>query len=537
MAYDIARLEQALINADKAGDADAARVFAAEIRKMRGQQAQSQGNQSSLEWSDVPAKALSNIPRSAGEFAGNIWNAVSSPVETGKALTNVFVGGVQNVLPEWMQAASAEDQRKMASSVGKFFTDRYGSMEGLKQTIANDPVGLLADASTVLSGGGALAAKLPGMAGKIGGAVSTAGKAIDPLSLAMKAAKPVAKVGGNIAAHTIGGIGTHTGGQSIKSAAKAGYMGGQHADDFINNLRGNVPSEEVVSDAKRALSAIAKERGSAYRSGMTKVASDPTVLDFSLIEKAVRDSVKMGTFKGKSISRSTTGTLKNIMDIVDDWKTSNPAEFHTPEGLDALKKAIGDIRDSTEFSTPSRAVADNVYNAVKNQIVKQAPEYGKVMKGYEAATKQVRELEKGLSLGKKASTDTALRKLQSVMRNNANTNYGNRVKMAETLEKAGAGTLMDQLAGQSLSSWTPRGLGPLQAGTTAVAGFGLNPAIFAMLPFQSPRLMGEAAYYAGKAAKPAMAAGRVASRVAPSAFQAGRIEDILKEMQNQGLLE
>src|SRR4030066_1359166 len=37
MAYDLARLEQALVNADKAGDTEAAKTFAAEIRKQRGQ--------------------------------------------------------------------------------------------------------------------------------------------------------------------------------------------------------------------------------------------------------------------------------------------------------------------------------------------------------------------------------------------------------------------------------------------------------------------------------------------------------------------
>ena len=37
MAYDQARLEQALINADKAGDVEAAKMLAAEIRNMRAQ--------------------------------------------------------------------------------------------------------------------------------------------------------------------------------------------------------------------------------------------------------------------------------------------------------------------------------------------------------------------------------------------------------------------------------------------------------------------------------------------------------------------
>jgi hypothetical protein len=57
---------------------------------------------------------------------------------------------------------------------------------------------------------------------------------------------------------------------------------------------------------------------------------------------------------------------------------------------------------------------------------------------------------------------------------------------------------MPQLAGQALSSAAPRGLqgiGSAVAGaTTAFA----NPAYLAALPLTSPRIVGEAAYYAGK---------------------------------------
>lgn len=48
------------------------------------------------------------------------------------------------------------------------------------------------------------------------------------------------------------------------------------------------------------------------------------------------------------------------------------------------------------------------------------------MKNYENASNLIREIEKTLSLNPKASIDTALRKLQSVMRDNVNTNYGKR---------------------------------------------------------------------------------------------------------------
>lgn len=503
------------------------------LRKLkRLQELESRAGQSQTEndlpWSEVPGQAISNIPKSAGEFANNIYQAVRHPIDTASNLKDVFVGGVQNAIPEWLQSESARPQRESASAVGTFFKDRYGSEEGLKKTIANDPVGLLSDLSAVATGGGALAAKLPGIAGKAGKVASTVGRTIDPLSLAARAAKPVASAAGRGAANIIGGIGTHTGGEGLQTAAKAGFSGGKRGSDFLDNISGNVSAEDVVSDARRAVSNLAKERSTSYRAGMSGVSADKSVLDFSPIEQAVQDASKMGSFKGKSISRSTTGTLKQITDIVDDWKSGNPADFHTPEGLDALKKAIGDIRDSTEFRTPSRVLADSVYNAVKSQINKQAPQYAKVMEGYGKASKQIKELEKGLSLGEKASTDTALRKLQSVMRNNANTNYGNRVNMAQTLKEAGADTLMEKLAGQSLSSWTPRGLGSLAASGAAVTGGALlNPALLAALVPMSPKAMGYGAYASGKVAKPLSVAGKAASPYAAPAFQAGRLQEIL----------
>lgn len=503
-------------------------------------------NNEGISWSDVPGKAISNIPKSGAEFAGNIYQAVRHPIDTASNILDVAAGGLRKAMPQSVvnfmdsidpNAASGMEAQKKAEAVGGFFKDRYGSEEGIKQTISNDPVGLLSDLAAVASGGGAIASKVPGMVGKAGRSASSIGRAIDPLNMAVKGISPIASASGRGLANIIGGIGTHTGGQSLQTAAKAGFSGGQNATDFLDNLRGNVSAEEVVSDAKRAVGAMAKERGNIYKAGMSGVKSDKTILDFTPIEQAVQDAAKMGTYKGKSISRSTTGTLKQITDIIDDWKSGNPAEFHTTEGLDALKKAIGDIRDSTEFRTPSRLVSDNVYNAIKTQITKQAPEYGNVMKGYEKASKQIRDIEKGLSLGDRVATDTALRKLQSVMRNNANTNYGNRLNMAHMLQSSGANTLMDKLAGQSLSAWTPRGLGALQAGSTAAASAAIsNPWVLAAIIPQSPRLMGEAAYYSGKAAKPISKAGKAALPYMNPAFQSGRIEDILQEMQQQGLL-
>jgi hypothetical protein len=182
---------------------------------------------------------------------------------------------------------------------------------------------------------------------------------------------------------------------------------------------------------------------------------------------------------------------------VGQWKSLDPADFHTPEGLDALKQAISDIRDTTQLGTAARKAADTAYNAVKGEITKQAPTYAKVMKDYSEATELVKEIERSLVGNQKTAADTAMRKLQSLMRNNVNTNYGNRLDLARQLEANGA-DILPAVAGQSMSSVTPRGLQGLSA--TGLAGAGMltsNPLALAMLPMTSPRLVGEAAYGLG----------------------------------------
>jgi hypothetical protein len=340
--------------------------------------------------------------------------------------------------------------------------------------------------------GGGVAAGLAGedisTGAAIGGALPPAVKAAGMVGSGLRAAGE----------HILGKM-TGTSAETLREAFKAGKTG---AVDFLKNMRGQVPFDDIVSSAKEGLRNMRQERGQAYRSGMFDIKADKSVLDMVPIEKAVQDIKASGLFKGKVINQKAGGTIDEISTIVDDWAKSPATEFHTPEGLDALKQAIGDIRDSTEFSTPARRAADSVYNAVKSQIEKQAPKYSEVMKDYAEASQTIKEIEKALSLGSKASKDTAMRKLQSLMRNNANTNYGNRLDLAKTLESQGGVSLNPAIAGQALSSWTPRGLqGMMTGGAAPIMALMGNPASgVALAAGSSPRLVGEMAYGAGRMA-------------------------------------
>lgn len=510
--------------------------------------------QKPLSWSDVPGQAVRNVGPSAIEFGKSIIAPVSDVAEYGARgidwaaqklgatprepqptpTVENFANIGKGILEKTGMKESAGNEQ-YADAVGKFFMDRYGSAEGIKRTLATDPVGAAADISTVLSGGSALAARAPGVVGKVGRVAGTIGELTNPLTPVSRGVGAVAGAAGKAATGIIGGLGTGTGGEAIRVAAKAGYEGGAAAKAFRDNIRGASTMEETVSAAREGITNLRKERGAAYTSGMVPVANDATILNFNEIDAALGNAVKV--YKGQSISPSVEAVRNKMWDAVDKWKNLPASEFHTAEGFDALKQLLYDISKEAEYGTPARLTADKIYNATKDTIQKQVPEYAKVMEGYEKASKQIKEIERSLVGKPSAAIETSLRKLQSVLRNNVSTAYGGRKELADYLIKAGAPHLMERLAGQALQPGLPRGMtrfvaqiGAEVAGLLGITAGGLGlPAMAgaaATLPFMSPRLVGEAAYYAGRTASPLKQLGRLPlpprSAVLP-AYQTSRL--------------
>lgn len=463
-----------------------------------------------MAWGDVATGAGKNAIPSTINLAKGVVSAVASPIETTKNVVSLASGGILNSLPDSAvnfinkTVADPEQSNKdmaLASALGNMYKKKYGTMEGFKEALSSDPVGIIADVATALTAGGGAASKIPAL-NKAGSMATKAGIAIDPLANALKLSGKGITLAGTGVANLIGDFGSNIGGKNIQNASIAGLSGGTKSAEFLDNMRGNVPMESVLMEAKDALSNIRKSRSDRYKENISKVSSDKTVLDFKPIDDALSDAFGISKFKGKSINRSTETVQNKILDVVNEWKGEKKTDFHTAEGLDALKQTIGDIRDSTDFGTPSRVVADRVYNAVKGQIVKQAPDYANVMKDYETASGLIKEIEKSLSLGNKASADTAMRKLQSLTRNNVSTNYGNRVELAKELESSGAENLLSNLSAQSLNTLAPRGLGRLVAGGIGAGGLAtLNPIAIPLLASQSPRIVGESAFKAGQLAR------------------------------------
>jgi hypothetical protein len=451
-----------------------------------------------LSGEEVLTGAVTNFPSSVGSMLGDIYQAVTSPIQTTKAVLDLGAGILQNALPERLVKAVGEDKasRDLASKVGQHYVERYGSVEGAKRALATDPAGVMADLSTVLTGG----AMLPTRAAP---ALATAARAVDPLMLSARAVGKTADVTGK-ALKPLLGMQTGAGSDAIGQAYQAGRTGGETADVFKANLRGEVPQTEVLDAAKQNLAEMAIQRQNAYRTEMASISKDKTVLSFDGIDKAIDNAMNKTTYKGKIVNEKAFDRLASARAEIDAWKQLDPVEFHTPEGLDKLKQKVGAILEDIPFEQKTALTAVNeVYNGIKNEIKKQAPTYAKTMQAYSEATDLIREIERTLSQGKNASVDTQMRKLQSVMRNNVNTNYGQRMSLVKQLEEAGGREMMPALAGQALSNYAPRGLqGASSVPTALLAGslFG-TPLAAASLATSSPRLMGEAAYGAGRVAK------------------------------------
>jgi hypothetical protein len=484
---------------------------------------------SSMGVGEVASRAISNIPSSFGSLVGNVVEAVTSPVQTAKSVLDLGAGILQNVLPESLVQAVGEDKasREVASKVGQFYADRYGSVEGAKRAIAEDPVGVLADVSTVLTGG-ALATPRA-----VSQPLARAASAIDPLAIAGRGVLKATELGGRGVANVLG-LTTGAGKESIAKAFEAGQRGGEAAEQFRANISGRADPTEVLSLAKANLDEMNRLKQTEYRSGMVNIKKDKTVLDFADIDKALENAFNRVTYKGQVKNAKAAERITEVQQDVAQWKALDPNEFHTPEGLDALKQKIGDTLESVPFEQKTaRASIGEIYNSVKSSIQKQAPTYANTMREYSVASEQIREIERALSLGKGASVDTAMRKLQSLMRNNVQTNYGSRTKLAQQLEKAGGQEFMPGLAGQALSSVTPRGLQTATAIPTGALAYGIGglPSAGLSLLAASPRAVGEAAYGAGALGRGIGGVTRRAPfiidpRTFNALFQAGQIQGL-----------
>ena len=482
----------------------------------------------------IPFSTMKMLANAPGSFykntIGGLVEALSSPVQTARGIADVAAGGFYNAMPAVVQRGinaievNPEAQQRAiqtANVVGQELVKPYSSTQGFKQTVEEDPFRILSDVSMLAGGAGAglKAANIGAKTAQAGNVLSAASNVLNPVTQAIAATKLVGKgaeaIGkGYLAAKS--GVGM----EPINQAIKAGTEGNQ---TFLENMRDKVPSLQVLDDAKSNLAQMNADKMKDYRSGMVNIKNDKTVLDFTGIDNALKNAESMAYYKGKIKDQTAANVLEDMKKKVADWKNSNPADYHTPEGMDALKQTLYESfgKLAREEKT-AYAAGKQVYDSVKSEIGRQAPTYAQVMKGYSESSDLINEIERTLSLGDKASADTAMRKLQSLMRNNVNTNYGRRISLAQELSNAGGIDLMPALAGQAMNSELPRGFQGATNVPTAYMAYAAGgwPLAVADLFTSSPRVVGEAAYKYGQLANALSSPIQTAKNIGGAAYNA-----------------
>lgn len=472
------------------------------------------------------AQAASNIPESSAALLQGFVNLPASVQTLGQAAAAV-IGGDQN--------------DPTVKAITAMLEDRYGSLDALKRTAITDPVGIAGDLSMVLTAGGSAAARLPGMAGRIGEGVATAGRVLDPLSAAVglategapaafRAAQqraPNAMQGLGDLPSEIAGFPSGAGGAALREATGAGFERGvtgaptPRTEALTTEMRSPGESGQALLDAARGAVRNLRDQGSAnYNRLMQQFGQNPSPLDISTVQARVQQ-LKPRSYDTWSQRQGDRPPVHRAWEQMNDFVNEyagmaqqNP-NLLLPLEMDQFKQDLFDVgsRVGGAYDRDAARIASGAYNAVRQELVRHDPIYADAMREYETVAREAKDLEAtfGLSAprGKQPNVESVSRRLQAAMRNNANVGYGTREQQARRLNELDPDrTIIPTLAGSQLSSIKPRGLQSAVSAGLGGVGALLNPAALLAAPAFSPRVMGEAAYGAGRLAGTATRAGQ-----------------------------
>ena len=303
---------------------------------------------------------------------------------------------------------------------------------------------------------------------------------------------------------------TGTGSAAIEKAVM-GHPG------FKAALRGKIPGEQIVHEAREALNVLKSQRAAAYQKDLADLAQLQGRIDIKPLQDKTMDVLKRFVRVDKSTgtpdwSRSALGPeksegvrkIKQIVDTIKKWGTKEGDD--TVAGLDMLKRQLDDFYSE---SSNARAFVSTMRNEVKKQLVKEVPEYATMTKKYMEATNLIKDIEQGLMLRKHAMTgrmtaDMTLRRLTSTMKDN----FELRRELVEILGDKAATDITDKVAGHAMSSMIPRGItgSGLGLGMGAYAVY-VNPKFWPVLAASSPRVSAEFLMIFGKGLKETAWAG------------------------------
>lgn len=352
MAITEEQYRQAYQDYRDAGEFEKADKVAQQFRQMQEQQSVAE-TPVDYQLSESAKNFLPSLGRAASDFVAPLL----SPIDTAKNIGALAKSGAYNLAQEVQDIVNPDGERlpnqEMGEAVAGMLADRYGSLDALKTTAMEDPAGLLLDASSVLTGGGSLLAKAPGVVGKAGQQVSNIGQTIDPLTGLLKA--PAAAIEG-ITKQPVSGMlyqsamkpSTTLSPEKRKELLKAGLeLGATPQDKSVSKIQGQ---RAQLLDDIYDLESQAKATDVVDPQGLFKYVDDvkaehappiiDTVADLKAIDDVV-DTMQEAIFMngGNSLTAKDLARIKrDIYKKVDFNKSSKRGAYDLP--TDKTRKAI-----------------------------------------------------------------------------------------------------------------------------------------------------------------------------------------------------
>lgn len=526
--------------AHASGKAAAKPVAPAPQTQFQKASAPSAPNEPELSWGEATHDALKNALPSAEGALKSVATGIGGLFtgDTEKALGNVATGlysKAQGALGVQQDAAQKAKTEALVNALGNHYATVYGSPKGFKKALATDPASIAMDASVPLTLGGDALADAAGVTGRIASTASKVGSYMDPVQLALKVAKATT-VGAKVAGKNIPGIASIipvaqslSTGKSIDALTKAAQVETsgnpvlQHA--FQSHLNGSAPPTEIVDAAQGALDQIAKKRGADYVQNMTKITGgNLPPISWAPVNSALSDArsavriTDPTTGVSSVINEGADNALDDIQKKIDFYQAQPTGSvFGNLTGFDALKRSIGDIRNTYKNDPVAYQKATQMYNSVLGAIKDQHSDYSDAMKDYGDASDQLNQIRGTFGLKNGANDEMVLRRLLNTKTS------GNKQSLLAQLSEHDP-RIPYMLAGHELNPVLPGGLRQALNFAAAPVSFGVNPLLAAgQAAAASPRLMGSLNNLAGKGAN--LAGKALAPIPEKTAYYTGRADD------------
>ena len=457
---------------------------------------------------EVAQRAIRAFPGSAVSTAKSMIEPFypENLPQTAVNLGQLGYGAASKALGAFGYNESPEKKAKDEAAIDAViahYKQQYGSSEGFKKALAEDPVGVMADIGGVATGVG----RAPGLAGAIGRGVASATTL--PFTAPIGLAKTVAGV---VPSAALGALHTASGlsGETLQAARRSGQS---LNPAFWESASGAVTPQQVVADVRKTINDVVQERSENYLSGMADINARNDILPFNAIDNALLDARRRAYSgpAGVEMDPNAAAAILEATQKVNEFKRAaaeNPY-YQTMEGFDDLKKSLDRIND--KYMDPnSKDIISNARNAVKSTIAEKDPRYAEIMDEYHNASKDIKEFEKELIA--RSQGQTTGRDMRALLRAQKNP-Y--KKELLDELEQRNP-NIGAHIAGQELAqAHSPRLTQTLAGGLMA----GVGPKALPALAMTVPSIAARTAYGLGRVERPFMLPGQMFERFAPTQFR------------------